>query len=356
MFAVRPIAFAVPGDLATPTGGYVYDRRIITELKQLGWPVTPLNLGDGYPWPSHATLASAHERLQSVPDNDPLIIDGLAFGVLPDLWFKLRERHPLVALVHLPLALEIGLSAQQIALLRKSERAALKSATRVIVTSNTTARHLISHYGVTSDLIVVAPPGVDRACSALGSSNGVVQLLSIGAVVPGKGFDLLVRALATLSELPWRLWIVGDRTRDMRTVAALDDAIARFGLAERIKMFGSVARHHLEQFFDRADLFVLASRYESYGMAYTEAIAHGLPIIGTTAGAIPETIPAGAGLLVPPDDQDALASALRRLIERPEERLKIAAGARRAICQLPKWVDAARAFARSLDTLRLDAN
>jgi glycosyltransferase involved in cell wall biosynthesis len=191
---------------------------------------------------------------------------------------------------------------------------------------------------------------------ARGSSNGVVQLLSIGAVAPGKGFDLLVKALATLSELPWHLWIVGDRTRDMRTVAALDDAIARFGLVERIKMFGSVGRRRLEQFFDGADLFVLASRYESYGMAFTEAIAHGLPIIGTTAGAIPETIPAGAGLLVPPDDQDALASALRCLIEGPEERLKFAAGARKAICQLPNWVDAARAFARSLDTLPLDAD
>ena len=351
---MRPIAFAVPGDIATPTGGYVYDRRIIAELKQLGWQVTPLNLGEGYPWPSHATRAIAHARLQSVPDNDPIIIDGLAFGVLPDVAIKLRKRHPLVALVHLPLALEFALSAQQTAQLRDSERAALQSAARVVVTSNTTARHLMAHYGVMSELIVVVPPGVDRASMARGSSNGVVQLLSIGAVVPGKGFDLLVRALATLSEIPWHLWIVGDRTRDMQTVTALDDAIARFGLAERIKMFGSVAWHDLERIFDRADLFVLASRYESYGMAYTEAIAHGLPIIGTTAGAIPETIPAGAGLLVPPDDQNALASALRCLIERPEDRLKIAAGARRAICQLPNWVDAARAFAETLDTLPLD--
>ena len=353
---MRQIAFGVPGDLATATGGYVYDRRIITELRQLGWLVSALNLGEGYPWPSQATRAVAQAQLESVPDNDPIIIDGLAFGVLPDVAFKLRERHPLVALVHLPLALEVGLSAQQTALLRESERAALQSAARVIVTSNTTARHLVAHYGVISELVVVAPPGVDRAPMARGSSNSVVQLLSIGAVVPGKGFDLLVRALATLSELPWRLWIVGDRTRDVGTVAALDDAIARFGLAERIKMFGSVGRRRLEEFFDGADLFVLASRYESYGMAYTEAIAHGLPIIGTTAGAIPETIPAGAGLLVPPDDQDALAFALRCLIEGPEERLKIAAGARRAICQLPNWVDAARAFARSLDTLPLDAN
>jgi glycosyltransferase involved in cell wall biosynthesis len=348
---LRQIAFAVPGDLATPTGGYVYDRRIITELKQLGWSVTPLDLGKRYPWPSQRTLSIAQARLESVPDNAPIIIDGLAFGVLPDLAFKLRERHPLVPLVHLPLALESGLSPQQAALLHESERAALGSAARVIVTSNTTARHLVVHYRVVPELIVVAPPGVDRMPMARGSSNGVVQLLSIGAVVPGKGFDLLVEALATLSELPWQLWIVGDRTRDMRTVEAVDDAIVRFGLVERIKMLGSVEQRRLEQFFDGSDLFVLASRYESYGMAYTEAIAHGLPIIGTTAGAIPETIPAGAGLLVPPDDRDALASALRRLIERAEERLNIAAAARRAVCQLPNWGDAARAIARTLDNL-----
>jgi glycosyltransferase involved in cell wall biosynthesis len=353
---VRQIAFAVPGDLATPTGGYVYDRRIIVELNQLGWPVRPLNLGEGYPWPSQATLAFAHDRLQSVPENDPIIIDGLAFGALPDVALKLRARHPLLALVHLPLALEFGLSAREISLLRESERAALKSAARVLVTSNTTARHLVAHYGVSSNLIVVAPPGVDRVSMARGSNNGVVQLLSIGAVVPGKGFDLLVGALAMLPELPWHLWIVGDRTRDVRSAAALNDTIAHFGLGERIEMFGSVGRHQLEQFFDGADLFVLASRYESYGMAYTEAIAHGLPVIGTTAGAIPETIPAGAGLFVPPDDQNALASALRCLIERPEERRQMAAGARKAICQLPNWVDTARAFARSLETLPLGAN
>jgi glycosyltransferase involved in cell wall biosynthesis len=348
---VRQIAFGVPGDLTTLTGGYAYDRRIIVELEQLGWPITPLNLGQGYPWPCQTTRAAAQARLQSVPDNDPIIIDGLAFGVLPDVAVKLCEHHRVVALVHHPLALESGLSAQQAMLLHESERAALKSAARVVVTSNTTARHLVAHYGVISDLIVVAPPGVDRTPMAHGSSNSTVQLLSIGAVVPRKGFDLLVRALATLRELPWHLWIVGDRTRDMRTAAALDDAITRYGLSERIEMFGSVDQHRLEQLFEGADFFVLASRYEGYGMAYTEAIAHGLPIIGTTAGAIPEIIPAGAGLLVPSDDEDALAAVLRRLIEQPEERLKIAARARSAICQLPNWADSARTFARTLDEL-----
>jgi len=143
---MRQIAFGVPGDLTTLTGGYAYDRRIIVELEQLGWPVTPLNLGQGYPWPCQATLAAAQARLQSVPENDPIIIDGLAFGVLPDVAVKLYEHHRVVALVHHPLALEWGLSAQQAMLLHESERVALKSAARVVVTSNTTARHLVAHY------------------------------------------------------------------------------------------------------------------------------------------------------------------------------------------------------------------
>ena len=225
---VRQIAFAVPGDLNAPTGGYAYDRQMIAELEQIGWHVEILNLGEGFPWPSDETRTSAEALLLGVPNGDTIVIDGLAFGVLPSAGLNLRINHPVIALVHHPLALESGLSAQQIVTLRDSERTALAAATRVVVTSGATARCLAADYGVPKDHIVVAPPGVDQAPTARGDVDGVVQLLSVGAVVPRKGYDVLVASLATLSELPWHLSIAGNLRADPGTAAALEKDIARF--------------------------------------------------------------------------------------------------------------------------------
>jgi glycosyltransferase involved in cell wall biosynthesis len=346
---VRRIAFAVPGDLATPTGGYAYDRRMIAELQSLGWQVDIVNLGVGFPHPSEAQRRLALERLMAVPAGCPIVVDGLALGVLPEAAQKVSANHPLIALVHHPLALESGLTATQADDLRASERAALACAKHVVATSAATARLLATDYGVSSERITVACPGNDPAPMAQGSKDGIMRLLSIGAVVRRKGFDVLVAALATLADLPWHLTIAGDRSRDPKAAAQLDADIARFKLGERVEVPGAVSPERLAGLYAGADLFVLASRFEGYGMAFSEAIAHGLPVIGTTAGAIPETVPAGAGLLVAPDDAPALATALRRLIENPRQRRSMAAAAREAALALPTWPDGTKLFACALE-------
>jgi glycosyltransferase involved in cell wall biosynthesis len=341
----------VPGDLASPTGGYVYDRRMIIELERLGWKIDVIDLGDGFPQPGAAQRDAARERLMNIPAGSPIIIDGLAFGVLPDVAPALSRDHALVALVHHPLAFESGLSAAQAERFRVSERAALASARGVIVTSATTARLLIAEYGVAVDRITIACPGVDPAPPARGSSDGVIRLLAVGAIVPRKGYDVLIAALAMLKDSPWHLTIAGDRTRDAQTAAKLDGDILRFRLGEWISVFGAVSDERLAELYLQADLFTLASRYEGYGMVFMEAVAHGLPIVGTNAGAIPETVPAGAGLLVPPDDVAALASALRRVIENSAERQRMAAASREAARRLPTWQDSAKIFARALEAI-----
>jgi glycosyltransferase involved in cell wall biosynthesis len=259
--------------------------------------------------------------------------------------------NPLIALVHHPLALEAGLSMQQANILRTCERAALIAARLVIANSAETARHLVADYAVPADRIVVARPGNDPVPPAPGSDDGIVRLLAVGAIVPRKGFDILIAALATLAELPWQLTIAGDRTRDPQTAARLAADIARHDLGDRIAVPGAVPPAQLAQLYAGADVFVLASRFEGYGMAYSEAIAHGLPVVGTTAGAIPETVPAGAGVLVAPDDAAALAGALRRLIENLGARRRLATAARAAAAQLPTWRDSAIIFSRALEDL-----
>jgi glycosyltransferase involved in cell wall biosynthesis len=346
----RHLAFAVPGDLATPTGGYRYDRRIIQELRRLGWHVDVANIGDSFPFPSIAQRATALATLSAVPAGCPMVLDGLAFGALPEAG-ALRSRTSLIALVHQPLALHSGLDRTQADAFRESERAALAAAAHVVVTSEATARIVIADYNVPAERVSVVRPGNDPVPSAPGSNDGVVRLLSIGSVVPGKGYDLLIAALVALADMPWRLTIAGDRTRNPAAAARLDADIEAHGLGDRVAVLGAVPAERIIELYLASDIFVLASRFEGYGMALAEAIGHGLPVVSTRAGAIPDTVPAEAGLLVPPDDTIALAQALRRLIGDPSERRRLATNARAAAAQLPTWQDSARLFASAIETV-----
>ena len=346
----RHLAFAVPGDLATPTGGYRYDRRIIQELRELGWQVDVADIGDVFPFPSTAQRATALARLSAVPAGYPVVLDGLAFGALPEAG-ALRCRTPLIALVHQPLALDPGLDTTQADTFRATERAALAAAAHVVVTSDATARIVMADYDVPSQRVSVVRPGNDPVSPAPGSSDGIVRLLSVGSVLPVKGYDVLIAALATLTDMPWRLTIAGDRTRDPAAAARLDADIAARGLADSVSVLGAVPPERIDELFLASDVFVLASRFEGYGMALTEAIAHGTPVVATMAGAIPQTVPAGTGLLVPPEDASALAQALRRLIGDPAERRRLAANARAAAARLPTWRDSARLFVGAVETV-----
>jgi glycosyltransferase involved in cell wall biosynthesis len=347
---VNEVVFAVPGDLANPTGGYAYDRRIIEGLAALGWRTAVVDLGDGFPFPTNAARAAARTRLAALPIGPPIVIDGLAFGALPEAAAALGATHSLVALVHHPLALETGLSAAASASLRASERAALACARHVIATSTTTARLLAADYDVPSERLSVVEPGTERVATPPHRVEGVIALLAVGAVVPRKGYDVLVAALARLKHLPWRLVIAGDCGRSVDTFRRLVADVAALGLSDRVRLAGTVTAEELASLYASADLFVLPSRFEGYGMAYAEAIAHGVPVIGTNAGAIPETVPADAGVLVPPDDVDMLAATLQRLMDNPAERERLAAGARATA--FPSWRGQAALFARALESLR----
>jgi glycosyltransferase involved in cell wall biosynthesis len=170
-------------------------------------------------------------------------------------------------------------------------------------------------------------------------------------VVPVKGYDVLIAAVARLADMPWQLTIAGDRTRHPATAARLDADIAAHGLGDRVVVRGAVPPAGITALYLASDVFVLASRFEGYGMALTEAIAHGLPVVATMVGAIPDTVPEGTGLLVPPNDVAALAQTLRRLIRDRAERRRLAINAHTAAAKLPSWQESARLFAGAIKTL-----
>jgi glycosyltransferase involved in cell wall biosynthesis len=336
----RELALVFPGDLDTRTGGYLYDRRLALELEARGWVVRRLGLPATFPFPSPADLAASRSLLAGLPPGGTALVDGLALGAMPDLAAAEAGRLDLVALVHHPLCLEIGLAGTQAAALERSERAALAAVRATIVTSTRTGVTLRSLFGVPAASLAVCVPGTDPAPLAPGSADGVCRLLCIGTVTPRKAQALLVRALAGVDGA-WELTIGGSLERDPATAAGLRAAIAELGLVDRVRLPGELDEGELAAAYASADLFVSASLYEGYGMALAEALARGLPIVAAAGGAVADTVPATAGLLVPPGDEAALRSALRRCIGHPEERRRLRMGAIQARDSLTTWGETA---------------
>jgi glycosyltransferase involved in cell wall biosynthesis len=344
------LEFVLPGDPETRTGGYGYDRRMVAGLRALGWEVRVRLLPDRFPWPTTADLALAARTFAALPDDARVLVDGLAFGALPEVALLEARRLRLIALVHHPLAAETGLTPGQQQRLRHDEQAALATARAVVVTSAATAAAL-RPYGVSPSRIVVVEPGTDQAPLSHGSAvrdGGPVQLLCVGTLTPRKGHDLLLRALAPLRHHAWRLDCVGSTTRDPATAAALAESVATLGLEDRVRWRGELVHAALDAAWDAADLLVSSSRYEGYGMAVAEALAHGLPVVATDVGAAASLIGEEAGLVVPVDDRPALEQALDRLLGDGATRERLAGGAARARQRLPSWEQACRALSDAL--------
>jgi len=337
----------LPGAINAATGGTLYDRQIADGLRSLGWDVRVRCLDESFPVPTEAALSDAARALADIGDGARVLVDGLALGAMPALVANQRDRLRLIALVHHPLALETGLDPALARALHRSESAALRHVRRVVVTSPSTAR-LLDGFGVAATDINVIEPGTEPAALATGSGQGPLHLLCVGTVTPRKGHLLLIKALAGLQHLKWRLTCAGSLERDPTTAAALHRHIGTLGLEHRVQLLGEVPHADMAQLYASADLFVLPSLFEGYGMAYAEALAYGLPVLGSRAGAIPDTVPADAGLLVETGSTSALAAALEQLIKDPKLRERLAAGARRARSQLPTWEDRARCFAEVL--------
>lgn len=352
MAAAAACVLLVPGDLDTPTGGYRYDRRLLESLRAMRWTVTVLRIDGAWPWPDASTRAEAQRRIAGLPDGCCVVADGLAFGVLGDVVAAHAQRLHWVALVHHPLHLESGLDVAQAQALRDAEAAALGHAQRVIVTSPAT-RDDVMALGVPGARITVAVPGTDPAAPATARSkvDDGVQLLCVATLTPRKNHALLLRVLATLADLRWTLHCVGSPTRDPALAQRLHDSTTNGPLAGRVRWHGELSHDALQARYAAADLFVLPSRHEGYGMVIDEALVHGLPVVASRAGALAQTVPPQAGLLVPPDDETAWREALMAVISDAALRARLAEGARAAARKLPSWGEQAVRLADAIAPL-----
>ncbi|MBK9083255.1 MAG: glycosyltransferase family 4 protein [Rhizobiales bacterium] len=338
--------FVIPGDLATVSGGYAYDRAVLAQAPAAGLALTHLSLPGAWPHPSSHDLEEARRRLAATPADATLLIDGLALGAMPPAFVAGLSRR-IVALVHHPLGLEAGLSPPRAAALIENERGVLAHAARVVVTSRHTGALLAVDFDVPMDRVVVAEPGTEPAARATGG-GAPLTMIAVGTVLPRKGYLHLAEALGGLRDLDWRLDVVGGLAAAPDETAALRETLDRRRLTERVTLRGAVTGAALDGMLASADLFVMPSLYEGYGMALAEAMARGLPIVATRAGAAADTVPDEAALKVDPGDAPALAGALRKAIMDAGLRARLAEASWRAGQNLPRWRDTAARVAEAI--------
>jgi glycosyltransferase involved in cell wall biosynthesis len=340
-----PVHVVLPNDIddpATPSGGNIYDRRVCRGLAASGWPVREHAVYGAWPQPGVPERAELGRVLAGLPDQAVVLLDGLVASAVPDVLAPQARRLRLVVLVHMPLGDTgraqpgPGLGGGGHVPGHEAEGAALAAASAVITTSAWTRGRLLDLYGLPAERVHVATPGVDPAPLAPGSDAGT-ELLCVAAVTPHKGHDLLTRALATIADLPWSCVCVGSLSRDPGFVERLRRQVGEYGLAGRVRFAGPRTGDDLAAAYAAADLLVLASRGETYGMVVTEALARGIPVLATAVDGLPEALgraPDGSlpGMLVAPGDPAALAGALRRWLGDSglREQLRRSARGRRA--------------------------
>ncbi len=335
-------------DPERPSGGNVYDRRLCDELTGIGWSVKEHAVRGSWPTPAPADRAALGEILAGIPDGAVLLVDGLVASTVPDVLVPEARRLRLVVLVHLPLG--DGLPGQESAAERRREGAVLGAAVAVVTTSTWTRSRLLDRHSLRPDRVHVARPGADPADIAPGTPGGG-ELLCVAAVTPHKGHDVLLAALAMIKHLPWQCTWVGSLDRDRGFVERLRSQARALGISDRVCTTGPLTGAGLETAYAGADVLVLASRGETYGMVVTEALARGLPVVATAVGGLPEALgrgPGGSspGLLVPPEAPDALAEALSAWLGDAELRRSLRHAAEQRRATLSGWSSTADRVAR----------
>jgi glycosyltransferase involved in cell wall biosynthesis len=334
-------------DPARPSGGNTYDRRVCRGLAALGWVVHEHAVPGAWPRPGEGAHAALAHAVRRIPDGAVVLLDGLIASTAPEALVPHARRLRQVVLVHMPLGHRPP--DDEAGAVRARESEVLAAATAVVTTSAWTRRRLGELYTVPADRVHVTEPGVDTARLAPGSAAGDA-LLCVAALTPDKGHDVLLDGLATATDLSWRCTCVGSLVREPAFAAGVRRRARASGLGDRVRFPGPCTGQELDRAYAAADLLVLASHAETYGMVVTEALSHGLPVLATEVGGVTEALGYGEdgtrpGLLVPPDDPGALGAALRAWLEDAElrERLRLAARGRRA--KLRPWAATASAVA-----------
>ncbi len=333
---------------------------MVDGLRAVGRQVMAIEVPGDFPAAPPPAAAALDTALAGIPDGTTTVVDGLIFGAVPDVAARHATRLRLIALVHLPLAANPGLAPVMADTFRESETRALASAAHVVITGHAT-RALLDGYGVAASRLALVEPGTTRPSTARlaaarawrgerAHTPGAVRVLSVGTINPGKGHARLLRALVATGVTDWHLTCAGSLTHRPDTVTALRALVHDLGCESQLELAGDLPEAALADAYASADVFALATERETYGMAVADALAWELPVVSTRTGAIPSLVGDTAGIVTPVGDNEALTTALRRVLGDSDLRRLLAAGAARAAERLPSWQDQVATFARLLDS------
>lgn len=322
------LAFALPDPAETGAGGGTdYIAGLSDAARELGHTVDLL-VGPDPAFPPGA-----------VP-----IVDGM---LLPRLRPQLDAlvAQGCVALVH-HVAAAAGRDADARERVQALEAQMLPRLRLVIATSQPVADRLAAEFGVAAPIVQPGARDLPRATPA----SDVPLILSVGVLTRRKGHDLLLHAVARLTDLPWRLVIAGDAGREPAFAAELAALIEELGLQQRAELVADPERQALEPLWQSAAVFALATRWEGYPAAIAEALRRGVPVVASETSATAAITPAGAGAIVPPDDMATFGKCLRRFLFDGDLRRDMAEAAWRAGQGLPGWPERARSFTALLES------
>lgn len=341
-----------------PSGGDRYDAALATALRRRSVAVVVAGVPGRWPWPDAQDRRRLAEVLTQAPagQGGPVLVDGLVASAAPQEVEACAALRPTAVLVHSRLSSGAGAEGPQAEELDRREARALRAADVVVATSQWGARELRAAYGL--ERVVVAPPGVERADVAPGSTaSGAPRLLTLAAVTPVKNHALLLDALALVADRPWTAVCAGP-VPDPGHLAALRARASASGVDGRVAWPGAVLGPGLDRLWAETDLLVHPSRSETFGLVVAEAHAHGIPtVVGRGTGAVealrgddPRDAP---GAVVATDRPDDLARTLRRWLTDPalRRRWRDAAMARRR--GLPGWDPTAAVVEQALTGLRV---
>ncbi|NBC83494.1 MAG: glycosyltransferase [Bacteroidetes bacterium] len=348
MMQGKPVYILQPNPKATLSGGYIYNQRIWKELKVLVEECYLVNWDDDFPFPSDRTIIECDKWLQNTHTGAVLIIDSLIPGTIPDLLKKYKHKYSYVALMHLPLSLNPDIDGQNKKNIAFYESVALQCTDHIVVTSERTYDYLMQS-GVENKPVSIIPPGTDPVKINRQYPANPVNLLSVSHILPHKRQMDIIEALSALTNYPWTLTICGDTNIKPQYYEELLKLVSKHNLEKRIIFEGKVEHDELTTYYSRADLFIHASEYETYGMVVAEAISHKLPMITSDFGGLFGSGSPVAALIYEPGNIRQLQGCLKKLFDKPDAYKQLVDGYNENSFQLPDWRESAQKMYKLLN-------
>lgn len=333
------VHFLMMGDINSLTGGNLYNKHMAEGLEHMGYSVNIF--GTDWNWKIQSELEKiSRYHFEKLVQRSCILVDSLVLASLHNVIPEFADRLTFIGLIHLPTSFNIHNAHKTLA---DEELQALQYMSRVIVTGQF-SYDLLWQAGLNRSAICLVEPGTDDFPRKSHYKRVPSNLLCIANFSPLKAQHVLVRSLHGLTEWEWTLHLYGDTDHDREYSASVISLVKKLCLEDRVILHGIVERDEISAVFLDADLFIMPSLFETYGMALTESLAHGIPVVTTRGGNIPSTVPEGMGILTEPGNEEQLASAIRSLIEDPAKYSSLCRAASGYYLRVRSWEQAVAEF------------